>query len=784
MSRSLPITSVLATSGVVLLVAAGFRATAQNPKPTPPPPGQKIYLAQCAGCHGDKGQGGAGYARPLRGTRSVKELAQYIHTQMPPGAKKTPAPQANLVAAYVHDAFYSPVAQDRNRPARVELARLTVKQFRNAVADLVGDFRPVVPAGDARGLTGSYFKGNNFQGGKEMDRNDGTVDFDFGPNPPVPGKIDPLNFSMIWQGSVMAPDTGDYEFVVRSNHAIRLSVNGEKPILDAWVKSGNDTEFKASIHLLGGRAYPIRLEFSKGTQGVDDKDKRKGTPSPPAFVSLLWKRPGRVAEVIPNRNLFPQVVPVTFVAEAPFPADDRSIGYERGNTVSKEWDDATTAAALETAGYIANNLNQISGVPENAPDRKEKLRARCRSFVERAFRRPLTPAQEERFVNRQFAVAPNVEIAVKRVVILTLKSPQFLYRELKPGSPDSYFNAAQLSFGLWDSLPDPELQRAAAAGQLVTREQVAAQADRMANDPRSWNKLRDFLLLWLKVDEIKDIVKNAKRYPEMDAAAGSDLRTTLEIFLEKTAWSNESSYRDLMLSPTQYLNGRLAKVYGQNLPADAPFQPVQMDPGQRMGVLGNPYLLSRFAYLENSSPIHRGVLIIRSMLGRTLLPPPAAFTPLSPSLHPNLTTRERVSLQTKPAACSGCHNQINPLGFTLEKFDAIGRLRTSENGKSVDATGKYISKSGAAVKFSGAPALAEYLADSEEAHAAITEKLFQHLVKQPVLAYGPNMLPQLENSFRQNRYSLRKLMGEVMVATVLADMNKSTKKAVSPGAAQ
>jgi len=239
-----------------------------------------------------------------------------------------------------------------------------------------------------------------------------------------------------------------------------------------------------------------------------------------------------------------------------------------------------------------------------------------------------------------------------------------------------------------------------------------------------------------------------------------------------------------MLSPTQYLNGRLAKVYGQNLPADAPFQPVQMDPGQRMGVLGNPYLLSRFAYLENSSPIHRGVLIIRSMLGRTLLPPPAAFTPLSPSLHPNLTTRERVSLQTTPAACSGCHNQINPLGFTLEKFDAIGRLRTSENGKPVDATGKYISKSGSAVKFSGAPALAEYLADSEEAHAAITEKLFQHLVKQPVLAYGPNMLPQLENSFRQNRYSLRKLMGEVMVATVLADMNKSTKKAVTPGAAQ
>jgi hypothetical protein len=353
------------------------------------------------------------------------------------------------------------------------------------------------------------------------------------------------------------------------------------------------------------------------------------------------------------------------------------------------------------------------------------------------------------------------------VVILTLKSPRFLYREIGARQRDGYLAASQLSFGLWDTLPDPALRDAAAKGELATPEQIARQADRMANDPRAWTKLRDFLLLWLKVDEVPDIVKNPKRYPGFDEAAASDLRTSLELFLENTAWSKDSDYRELLLSQKQYLNGRLAKLYGVDLPADAPFQPVELDPKQRSGVLTHPYLLSRFAYLDASSPIHRGVLIARSLLGRTLNPPPAAFAPLAPSLHPSLTTRQRVALQTKPETCNNCHSMINPLGFTLERFDAIGRLREQDNGKPVDATGSYRSRSGDLIKFNGATDLARYLADSDEAHGAFVEKLFQHLVKQPVLAYGPRTLPELQGAFEKNRYSIRNLMVQTMVATAL-----------------
>ena len=119
-------------------------------------------------------------------------------------------------------------------------------------------------------------------------------------------------------------------------------------------------------------------------------------------------------------------------------------------------------------------------------------------------------------------------------------------------------------------------------------------------------------------------------------------------------------------------------------------------------MLTHPYLLAAFAHTTATSPIHRGVLLARGVLGLTLHPPPEAFTPLPESLHPDFTTRERVALQTKGESCQSCHGVINPLGFTLEHFDAVGRYRDQDNGKPIDATGAYKTRGGETVKFDGA----------------------------------------------------------------------------------
>jgi Protein of unknown function (DUF1592)/Protein of unknown function (DUF1588)/PA14 domain/Protein of unknown function (DUF1595)/Cytochrome C oxidase, cbb3-type, subunit III len=778
--------------------------------------GEQIYRKQCAECHGASGEGVKDkHPKPLAGDKSAAQLARLIAKTMPeddPGSLS--GTEAEKVAAYVFDTFYSPAARERNKPPRVELARLTVAQYRNAVADLIGSFRTPGKWDDRRGLQGDYFNARGFRRENPvLERVDPEVRFDFGTTGPQVDKFDPSQFSIRWEGAVLAPETGNYDFIVRTEHAARLWVNDtNRPLIDAWVKSGNDTEYRASIFLVGGRAYPLRLEFSKAKQGVDDSKKNKDKPPPrvQASVVLLWKEPQKAPEVIPARNLSPNRFPEVFAVETPFPPDDRSLGWERGTAVSKAWDQATTDAAITTASYVAAHLDEFLGVKSPRrerglgsgnpadinldgagaatfdPERPRKLREFCRRFVERAFRQPLTDEQQRIYVDHQFDAAQSPETAVQRVVLLTLLSPRFLYREVG-GGPDGYDVASRLAFALWDSAPDQELLDAAAAGKLATRDQIARQAERMLADTRARAKLRGFFLQWLKVDAAPDIAKDAKRFPGFDVAVASDLRSSLELFLDDIIWSPTSDFRNLLLSEDLYLNGKLAKFYGVDLPpdprlraqivtgpalakflsADQPFQKVTLVSGHRAGVLTHPYLMAAFAYTGSSSPIHRGIFLARGVLGMSLRPPPEAFAPLPEDLHPTLTTRERVTLQTRAQACQSCHAVINPLGFTLEHFDAVGRYRDKDNGKPVDASGTYETRAGKAVTFHEARDLAIFLADSSDVHEAFAEQLFHHLVKQPVRAYGPDTLAELRQSFAQSGFNIRKLAVQIAIVATL-----------------
>ncbi len=727
------------------------------------PTGELIYRRKCAACHGPSGEGSKNYPHQLEGDRTAAQLAKYIAKSMPEDAPGTcTGAEAEAVAGYLYETFYSKEARERNKPPRVELSRLTVRQYRNALADLVGSFRTSATPDAKRGLRGEYFDARSFRNDKRVvDRIDPEVRFDFGTGAPA-DKIDSYQYSIRWTGSLLPAESGEYEFIVKCDHGVRLFVNDlQKPLIDAWVKSTADTEFKATLPLLGGRGYPVRLEFTKAKLGVDDsKDKKPKAKPVPASVVLLWKSPGRTAEAIPQRCLSPGKSPEVYVAATPFPPDDRSLGWERATTISKAWDQATTDAALETAAYVAARLPEF-GARDDA-----KAKTFARTFVERAFRRPLTDELKALYVDRQFA-GRDAEAAIKRVVLLALKSPRFLYREVD-GAP-AYDVASRLAFALWDAPPDKELLAAAAAGKLATRGQVVAQAERLVNDPRAKDKVRRFFLQWLKVDPAPDITKTAGKFPGFDAAIASDLRTSLELFLDDVVWNGSSDFRRLLLAEDLYLNGRLAAFYGVDLPANAPFQPVPLDAGKRAGVLTHPYLMATFAYTATTSPIHRGVFLTRNVLGQSLRPPPEAFAPLAPELHPGLTTRERIILQTKANACQSCHDTINPLGFTMEQFDAVGRFRATENGKPVDPTGAYLTRSGATVRFADVRDLAKFLAASEEVHDAFVEQVFHAVVKQPVRAYGREKPAELRAFFAANGYSIKKLMVEVATQAAIEE---------------
>jgi cytochrome c553 len=740
----------------LFLVALSIAATSLADVDAPSP-GQQIYELRCASCHGANGEGVAEkQPEPLVGDRSLQDLTEVIVETMPEeNPEQVVGDAAKAVAEYVYDAFYSPIAQARNKPPRVELSRLTVRQYQNTIADLLGGFTGTSRWDERRGLNAEYFNSKNFQRDKRaIERVDATVDLDFAEGSPAE-KIGNEEFSMKWQGSVIAPDTGEYEFIVRTDNGARLWVNDrETALIDAWVRSGNDTEFRATIKLLGGRSYPLRLEFFKF------KEKK-------ASIHLLWKPPQREVEVIAERHLTPSGARDTLIVETPFPPDDKSVGYERGTAVSKAWDEATTFAAIEVANKVVTDLRDFSGVKQDDSDRDAKLRAFCGKLMERAFRRPLSDAERELYIDRQFNDAGDATTAVKRVALLTLKSPRFLFREVE-GTNSGYDVAARLSFTMWDSLPDDQLWQAASRGELKTPEQVARQAERMVQDPRAKSKLREFLHQWLKFEEFEDLAKDHELYPDFTPELVADLRTSLDLLLDEVVWSEHADFRQLLLSDGLYANDRVATFYGFNPAGGSSFTRVAVNPAERAGVLSHPYMMTGFAYHATSSPIHRGVFLARNLLGRTLKPPKAAIAPIPADLHPNLTTRERIALQTSPEACALCHEMINPLGFSLEHYDAVGRFRKDESGRPVDASGFYETLAGEKAEFNGVRELAEFLANNSEVHAAFAERLFQYSVKQPVQAYGLSKREELRNLFVQHEFNINKLLIEIAKVAAFA----------------
>ncbi|MFM2211347.1 MAG: hypothetical protein RL639_541 [Verrucomicrobiota bacterium] len=758
----------LAVVGVAVLAFAGRQGQRYYKKNLAAPrAGEAVYRQDCMSCHGPVGEGVAGKSdEPLVGEKSVASLAKYIAREMPeddPGTLSMA--DATASAEYIHQAFYSAEARARNHPPRIELAHLTVRQYRESIADLLGSLRGATGTAESGGLAGTY-RERPERDPKMPDRNrpettfkkqvDPVIDFDFGAGAPEKGTY-AAQFSINWTGSVLAPDTGEYEFRVTSPNGVRFYVNppeggNEKnALIDLWVSSGMSRSAHASVFLLGGRSYPVKIEFFKY------KDKTAG-------LKLEWRPPGGDWTVVPRSNLSPAWSSHVHVVSVPLPPDDGSIGYERGSSVSREWTEAVAKGALQVSSMIGPGVFGLAGTKADAPDRAEKLKAFSLRFAQLAYRRPLTEEQKADLVAIYAGdVAP--EVAAKRAFIFTLSNPAFLYPGIGP--QDDYAVASRLALALWDSVPDAPLLKAAAAGQLKTEAQVRQHAQRMMKDPRAKAKLRDFLHDWLHVEEGAEIAKDQKEYPGFDQAVVMDLRTSLDLFTENIVWSEKSDYRQLLLGDTILMNQRLAKFYGQKVAPGDGFQPVKMDADQRAGVLTHPYLLATFSYTKSTSPIHRGVFVTRNILGRMLKPPPMAIAFMDDKFDPSFTMREKVTELTSKPACMSCHVTINPLGFSFERFDAVGRVRATDNKKPVDPVSDYVAADGSVLKLTGARDVGVHAAESQAGQAGFVRNLFHSLVKQPPAAYSPELVGQLTDKFRADGFHVRNLAVEVAVVAAL-----------------
>ena len=738
-------------------------------------PGRAIYQRLCADCHGDRGQGVEGeYDDALTGEKSLEALAKLIERTMPEDDPKACVGEdAKQVASYIYDAFYSPAAQARNDPPRKDLARLTIPQFRNSVMDLLGRFRMGPgfdrPVAGEHGLKGSYRGFEPLKPGDKLpkgiasqrekgrvkhnfDRVDAGVAFHFGEESPEPGKMGADEFRLHWDGCVIPPETGAYEFAAKTENGFRLWVNDDDegdPLIDGWVSAGPQVrEEKKTIFLLGGRPCALRLEHFKFQEKTSS-------------IELWWKPPHGIAEIIPARVLRTERPRELMIVSNEFPPDDSSGGYPRGTTISKAWDQAVTEAAITTAEHVVENLDELSRSKPGAPDRDARLREFALSFVETAFRRPLAGDRKQSLVDEQFKTAKTPETAVKRIVLHALKSPEFLYPNLRDHERgDDHDVAARLALTLWDSLPDKKLAQAAAAGKLRTPGEIRAEAQRMTADPRAREKLRGFFHHWLELERAEGTSKDPKIFPDFTPELLADLRESLMQFIDQVVWSERSDYRELLQADYLLLNERLGKFYGKPVAGDD-FQRVSFDPRQRAGVVTHPYLLASLAYTKQSSPIHRGVFLTRNIVGMSLKPPMKAVVFEDSHFNPKLTMREKVTELTRSGGCMACHKLINPLGFTLENFDAVGRWRAKDNNKPVDPVGEFSNNEGKTVRLTGPRDIVDYVASNPSGHRAFIRHLFHHLVKQEPAAFGLSTLDDLQRGFAASGCHIQKLMTEI-----------------------
>ena len=752
-----------------LLISLGIGLAAAQDAP---PGGQEIYAKHCADCHGDKGQGVPDEVEePLHGERSLTSLARYIDRKMPEDHPELlDAAESQRVAEYIMGAFYSAEARSKNGPPpKMAFARLTNRQFRESVADLIGSFGKPTPPGEGSGLKARYFEseGMNKKKKKAFERQDTRLDFDFGGKSPGEG-INDEQYSIDWEGSLLAPATGWYEFRLSTPNGARLYLNGERQdgdgnqrddsggkrqpaFIDAWVSSGGEVrEVKARMFLLGGRAYPIRFDYFKFKE-------------PWGMVRLEWKAPRGEWQVLGTPYLSPAPAAHVAVVSTEFPPDDASEGYERGSGISKGWQEAVSAAAIDVANQVVARLSRLSGVKEETP---EGLRQFVEDLASRAFRRPLDAELRRKYVDSIFTEGIAPEQAVKRAVILILQSPRFLYPELGP-QKDDYTVATRLALGTWDALPDQELLEAARAGRLRTKDQVTEQARRLMADPRAKSKLGGFFERWLKLDVDTDLRKEADIFPGFDAALVADLRRSLEVFVEQVVWSEKSDYRELLQADYVMMNDRLAKFYGVTLPEADGFQKVALDPAQRSGVVTHPYLLARLAHHNQTSPIHRGVFVTRHLLGGILKPPPENIEFKDEHFDPKLSMREKVVHITRNTSCMTCHETINPLGFSLENFDAVGRFRLTEHEQPIVTESDFETFEGGKIKLRGARDVAKYAVESVTARRGFVRQLFQAVIKQNPGVYGLDALAKLEEDFSHSNFHIRELLVQINTLSAL-----------------
>jgi mono/diheme cytochrome c family protein len=659
----------------------------------------------------------------------------------PPGTPRPNDADVKRVTSWLENEFARADQLAKPNPGRVTAHRLNRAEYNNTIRDLLGveiqaadDF----PQDDsvygfdniADALSVSPLLMEKYLAAAENIANIAVFGPDLKPEPVrfdlvIPRRMETTNVIRITKPAYYSPSNYDvtglsqpgsmhltYRFPIDSEYLFRIVGAGNRPPASEptqctfWIDGKLVQTFDVlNVQLSGFERRPdsweVRLKVPAGSHDLIVAFPRQFDGLPPRFGG---PNPSKLPEP-------PQVDPDKQFAgpppdKRPGKIEERRIAYQRAKEqfLHPTWD-GLSVAELDIIGpyeYVrgpsAESLRSIytCGHLDGAhgPACSRRILS---SLASRAFRRPVTPNELDR-LTAIAATAQRRSGSFERGIALGLQAilvwPDFLFRIEKDAPPGGvarpigdYELASRLSYFLWSSMPDEELMRLAGQGQLENPDIVKSQIKRMLADPKSRALFDNFASEWLEVRRLESVQPDRDRYPDFDDYLRSSMRTETELFFANII-QEDRSILDLIDGRYTFLNERLAAHYGIAGVKGTEFRKVDLTGTNRGGILTHGSVLTVSSYATRTSPVLRGKWVLENIFNAPPPPPPPNVPTLDEAaVGSSATLRQQLEKHRANAVCASCHSRMDPLGFGLENYDAVGAWRKDDGNFPVDSSG-------------------------------------------------------------------------------------------------
>ncbi|MGA2877765.1 MAG: DUF1592 domain-containing protein [Bryobacteraceae bacterium] len=517
---------------------------------------------------------------------------------------------------------------------------------------------------------------------------------------------------------------------------------------------------------------------------ADKSQKPKEGFDPAAATKLSMSQPKDNVEARIHVNAGPQTVTVAFVQRGYGPVQDLMEPIERSTFDPSDPKGLPHVLSVaisgpfnpQGSGDTPSRRKIFICHPANASEEIPCGKKIISTLARHAYRRPVSDADLETLLGfyqsgrNKGTFETGIEMALRRI----LSDPQFVYRfERDPSNApsDAPYRisdlelASRLSFFLWSSIPDDELLDVAAKGKLHDHAMLEHQVRRMLADPRADSLVSNFADQWLYLRNLRSVAPDLEAFPNFDDNLREAFKRETELFFGSIIHEDRSVI-DLLNADYTFVNERLAKHYGVPNVFGSQFRRISWpEDSPRRGLLGQGSILTVTSIATRTSPVQRGKWLLENVLGTPPNPPPANVPPLKENKAgaKQLSVRELMEAHRKNEPCAGCHKVLDPLGFALDNFDAVGQWRTvSESGDKIDASGVLAD----GTKVNGVSDLRAALLSRPSVFAGtMTEKLLTYALGRGLEYYDMPAVRSVTHQAAQNDYRFSSLILGIVEST-------------------